>query len=277
MALADEEGIPLRLLEGVAAYLSLPSETDARVEVALRALEAAAARRGVTWQEYRTTHYEDADLALADLVVVIGVGVERNNLRFLVNEDNALDTADGCPVCGSGRPENRQVRGVPRVVRELLDRPASTVDVDGNPCPLRGPHSRWDAVNLVNRALVVSTRLVTAIPTNRGLTSSPVAGPSGRALDDLRLLSATSTARICTQHSYLPPDGVCPRCGTVLADQTEPGLLSIRESDLTDLDGVSTGMHLHGPLALRPTLLDQWETHGIEGISRIRPMHLCRH
>jgi hypothetical protein len=276
-ALAEDHGIPLRLVEGIAAYLDVPSETDSRVDIALAALRAAAARQGVVWQEYRTTRYDAGDLAVAELVVVVGVGLDGNDGRFLTNEDTVLDRPDGCALCGSHRAEHRTLRGIPRVVPELLDRPAATVDVDGTPEPVRRPVPAWDAVNLPNRGLVVSGRLSSAVPSNRGLTSSPVADPSGRTLDELSVLLATSTARICAQHSNLPPDGVCPRCGTVLADQTAPGLLSMRQSDLADLDGVSTGMYRHGPLALRSTLVNAWQAAGIEGISPIRPMRLCQH
>jgi rubredoxin len=277
--LAACEELPLTVVDDVALHLDIPSEADDRLEVVLRALREAAARSGVTWQEYRTQVHEEADLGAADLLVVTGVGLDDPDRMFLLNEDEALDPDHACPVCGSRRPENRSLRGVPRVDSALATRPAATVRIDGNPDPVRNPNTAWDAVNLVNRALVVSARLIGACADSgaRGFGKAPVADASGRKLEGFAILLASHAVRSCTEHSGLPADGVCPRCGAVLAERQRATPLQVRESALDGFDVVSLGPHLYGPLAVRPMVLEAWRATGIEGVSPIRPITLCPH
>ncbi|MGH3366132.1 MAG: hypothetical protein ACRDOY_02920 [Nocardioidaceae bacterium] len=278
--LADDGVQPAHAAHGFAVKYVFQREDDDRLARLLRELERAHAAWGAVWQEYRVIEIDPEDFQTADLLLIVGVGLDDQTGSFILNEDHALGAPSSCPECGTAMAPDRPVTGTLRIDESRLGKPAWIPVPGTNEGGDRRPTGTWDLVTLPNLGVVASLRLVDVLKRTgaTGWRIRPVQNADGQETDRLALLEATSLdARPCVEHTRIGADGVCSTCGLVRGEREAPVPLHVRRSDLGGLGVVSTGQFSHGPLVVTRGLFDALTAAGLDGVVPIEPRRVCDH
>lgn len=158
------------------------------------------------------TVYDDEDYAAADLVGVTGIDLSLDP-PFVRNAAKAYRADPPCPRCGHHDPFDVTVVKPPRIDEAMLDAPAP----DGSQ---PGPQG-WEAVNLPNGGLLLSTRLVTALRDAgiRGLAIEEVLDVRGATSARMAALRApVAVLTPCPRHARVEGAPSCPACGAAHGD-----------------------------------------------------------
>lgn len=229
------------------------------------ALAAAVAEVGAEPLRATRTHGDDADLAVADLVGLLGVDLALDP-PLVLNEADAYPPGPPCPGCGAHDAFDVAPGAVPRVDEALLDAPAP----DGSRPGPRG----WEAVNLPDGGLLLSARLVTALRDARvrGLETEEVQDADGRPSRRVVAVRAAVAVLVpCPRHTRVDGDPPCPVCGT--ARGSVVGWTWLPRSAVGDAEVVSQHPGRAAMLLLAPrasALLAD-----VPGVHRDLPVRVC--
>lgn len=211
------------------------------------------------------TVYDDEDYAAADHVGVTGIDLPFDP-PFVRNEAEAYRVGPPCPRCGHHDPFNVTVVEPPRIDEAMLDAPAP----DGSQ---PGPQG-WEAVNLPDGGLMLSTRLVTALRDAgvRGLVIEEVLDARGATSARMAALRATvAVPTPCPRHTRIEGAPFCPACGAANGDLD--GYYWMPRSVVGNAEIVSRHPHRAAMLYVSPrayAILGE-----VPGIRRGDPVRVC--
>lgn len=229
------------------------------------ALAEDLARVGAQALRSARTVFDDEDYAAADFIGVTGVDLSLDP-PFVPNAAEAYHAEPPCPQCGHHDALDVTVSEPPRISEALLDRPAP----DGSQ---PGPHG-WEAVNLPNGGLLLSTRLFAELRDSRvvGLASEEVLDPSGAPSARMTALRApVAVLTPCPRHSRIEGADLCPGCGT--AHSSLDGYFWMPRSIVGNAEIVSRHPQRAAMLYVSPrvyTILVE-----VPGIRRGDPVRVC--
>jgi len=229
------------------------------------ALAGAVVAVGAQALRSSRTVYDDEDYAAAELIGVTGIDLSLDP-PFVRNEAEAYRADPPCPRCDRRGPFDVTVAEPPRIDEVMLDAPAP----DGSH---PGPHG-WEAVNLPNGGLLLSTRLVIALRDAgvQGLASEEVLDIGGAPSARMAALRATvAVPTPCLRHTRVERATFCPACGAAHGDLD--GYFWMPRSVVGNAEIISRYPHRAAMLYVSPrayAILSE-----VPGIRRGDPVRVC--
>lgn len=211
--------------------------------------------------------YDEEDYAAADLIGVFGVDLPVDP-PFVRNAAEAYRADPPCVRCGHHDPFDVTPVEPPRIDEALLEGPAP----DGSRPGPRG----WEAVNLPNGGLLVSTRLRNALRDAgiRGLATEQVLDATGAVSARMALLRApVAVPNPCPCHPSVEGTAFCPNCGSAYGELH--GYFWMPRSVIGDAEIVSRHPHHAAMLYVSPRVYAILAK--VPGIRRGDPIRVCDH